>query len=225
MRRNQAFTLIELLVVISIISLLIAILLPALSAARKAAQASQCLSNLRQIRLAAVLYSSDYHDLMLPAYIGSTGNVSANWWVYKIGPYMKTGALTDDTTVLRCPAWEQMSTLRNYSYAISRYIGYIDENGIGQYGYPGRLDNVRRPSDIYYFADGNAAQSINRFSWRFYSYPATSSNAGRLIDVERHTNGANILFADGHGARSALPAEIDENLTPELYEKHYRWEN
>ena len=80
MRKFQAFTLIELLVVISIISLLISILLPALGAARKAATAARCLTNLRQIRLSSQLYSSDYDDLLLPAYIGPTGNTSTNWW-------------------------------------------------------------------------------------------------------------------------------------------------
>jgi prepilin-type N-terminal cleavage/methylation domain-containing protein/prepilin-type processing-associated H-X9-DG protein len=225
MQRKQAFTLIELLVVISIISLLISILLPALGSARKAARAAQCLTNQRQIYLSSQLYSGDYQDLMLPAYVGSTGSTSANWWVYKISPYMNTGNIVDDTTIMRCPDWEQMpNNLRFFSYAISRYLGYIDGNGDGQDGYPGRLENVTQPSNIYHFADGNAGQSANRWSWRFFSHPDASHKSGRLIDVNRHTQGANIVFADGHGQRTPEPGNIDKTLTPELFEKHYLWD-
>lgn len=58
-QRKNAFTLIELLVVISIIGLLVAILLPALAKAREAAQASQSLSNVRQIAIASNSYLTD----------------------------------------------------------------------------------------------------------------------------------------------------------------------
>src|SRR3569833_2340049 len=64
MRRRQnnleaAFTLVELLVVIGIVVLLIAILLPALSVARANSRAVACLSNLRQMAVAAQAYCND----------------------------------------------------------------------------------------------------------------------------------------------------------------------
>ena len=66
MRRNRGFTLIELLVVIAIIAILAAILFPVFARAREAARKATCISNLKQIALAAIMYAQDY-DEVLPA--------------------------------------------------------------------------------------------------------------------------------------------------------------
>src|SRR5258706_14066860 len=59
---RTAFTLIELLVVIAIIAILAAILFPVFAQAREKARASSCLSNCKQIDLAAMQYIQDYDE-------------------------------------------------------------------------------------------------------------------------------------------------------------------
>jgi prepilin-type N-terminal cleavage/methylation domain-containing protein/prepilin-type processing-associated H-X9-DG protein len=60
--RHKAFTLIELLVVIAIIALLMAVLLPALNKAREHGKRAACLSNLRQLTMAWMMYAEANDD-------------------------------------------------------------------------------------------------------------------------------------------------------------------
>ena len=65
MSKGKGFTLIELLVVISIIALLMALLIPMLRTAREQGQRTVCLSNLKQLTLAWILYAEDNDENLI----------------------------------------------------------------------------------------------------------------------------------------------------------------
>jgi len=90
---DLAFTLIELLVVIAIIAILAAILFPVFAQARERARMANCLSNLKQMGLANLMYVNDYDETFSPAVVESrNGSLIAGWKVLT-SPYSKNDAI------------------------------------------------------------------------------------------------------------------------------------
>ena len=90
--RKRAFTLIELLVVIAIIAILAAILFPVFAQARDKARQSSCLSNTKQIGLAALQYSQDYDEAFPPSRMANASDTDSTRhspWSVLIFPYVK----------------------------------------------------------------------------------------------------------------------------------------
>jgi len=104
---HRGFTLIELLVVISIIALLIALLLPALSAARLSARSTSCTSNTHQLMVAAMGYTSDHKDFVVPSY-NMTGFGAGDTTIDGWGPILDRdgyvpGSRELEASVFTCP--------------------------------------------------------------------------------------------------------------------------
>jgi prepilin-type N-terminal cleavage/methylation domain-containing protein len=93
--RPHAFTLIELLVVIAIIAIIAAILLPVFAQAREKARQTACISNLRQIGTASLMYAQDYDEQMMGTDLGDNPEY---FWGDMIEPYAK------NRQILECPS-------------------------------------------------------------------------------------------------------------------------
>ncbi len=95
---RRGFTLIELLVVIAIIAILAAMLFPVFGRTREAARRTTCVSNLRQLGLAAHMYSSDYDGLMPCDYYACNSGWTHSRLVGQLLPYIK------NMNILYCPS-------------------------------------------------------------------------------------------------------------------------
>ncbi len=113
MAGKKGFTLIELLVVIAIIALLLSILMPALNSVKERGKRAVCMSNVRQLGLANILYAQLYNGRFLPI---------------KIEPYEIT--MPDGTTLW--PEWPMWCT-----HPV--YLKLLDQNILDNLGY--HLDN------------------------------------------------------------------------------------
>jgi prepilin-type N-terminal cleavage/methylation domain-containing protein len=197
---HHGFTLIELLVVIAIIAILAAILFPVFAQAKNAAKKTACLSNVKQITLGFLMYTTDYDDILPPW----TSNACANrppittspssafdlGYMYQsqVAPYIKNGVNTATGELgglWACPSIKTTFALVSNTYAYNYY-------GLGG------THNCPQVNA------GPLAAAYAPFNDSQYTSPASTTAVARVAEV--------FLIADG-AQLMRPPAYIDANGT------------
>ncbi|MCC7492399.1 MAG: prepilin-type N-terminal cleavage/methylation domain-containing protein [Fimbriimonadaceae bacterium] len=188
--KRRAFTLIELLVVIAIIAILAAILFPVFAKAREKARQSSCVSNLKQIGNAAMMYCQDYDERYVSLSVWC--DPTEYWWTDLLQPYAK------NRQIYQCPSKTTGGIGMNHP-----------EMGVYRGGGPALAD-IQATAETAVFADcslipnpaepnPDAWQDSNTTStvWRCPSNtPWYDTNPVRV--TPRHNEMTDVAFADGH---------------------------
>ena len=214
-RCRRAFTLVELLVVIAIIAILAALLLPSLGRAKSAALGAACKNNLQQLMICWQSYAHDNDEVMTPnnfVYFVPVGTTNAGTlgedsltWCRSIAP-QDGYPINEDTSLLfqynrnseiyRCPAdrstvENQPGKLRNRSYNLSNSANCKVANHYR------KLIDIPRPTQLFTFIDTHE-DAIWDATFGVLDLGGYWQDYWLDVPADRHSQGANIAFADGH---------------------------
>ena len=200
---RRGFTLIELLVVIAIIAILAAILFPVFAKAREKARQASCLSNVKQIGLGMLQYAQDYDERFPHTGWSPTeqptwpnGQVGGNPWHVRIYPYI------NNVQVFNCPSASVV--WRGEPFTGIKYGMNANMTGVS-------MGTVRFPAETLLNGDTDGGAS-----YAFQSNQQTD----RWIS-NRHNEGGNFVFVDGHAkwfrvqmnaAGQGIPFTVDQGV-------------
>jgi prepilin-type N-terminal cleavage/methylation domain-containing protein/prepilin-type processing-associated H-X9-DG protein len=204
--RPRAFTLIELLVVIAIIAILAAMLLPALAKTKIKAQATECLSDLKQLQIAWQLYALDSRERLATS--GYTSPVEPTAWVdgwLDFNPGNRdntnTAALQDPNRskfapytalgVYKCPADYSSVKIGGQVYPRVRSMGMNQAFGPGDWLDPGGFQ-VNPSSKRYrvYYKTGDITKPGPANTYVLLDEHPDSINAGGFANMMVESPGA-----------------------------------
>lgn len=229
---RTGFSIVELLVVISTISILAALLLPALRQTRARSHAIGCLSNLKQLQVAWMMYSDDNDGYLVP----NADSPGVQWVKAGSALQLKPSDLTNtvfltdsrsaafakyikEKRVYRCPGDDSTVTIgtrkhaRVRSYTLSDQLGNSPEapgaiNRLSDINYPG-------PTRRFTFIDTHPGWSGNNY---FVSPKPQNLQAFSSLPASSHGRIGTLAYADGHIelTRWRDPRTWSTKITPEL---------
>jgi len=206
-----SFTLVELLVVISIIMILMSMLMPSLARAKAKAQQIKCVSNMRQLCMAAGMYASD-HNSEFPA-----RGIPTNAWPHKLKPFFI------DWQIIICPRDSfgvigllSKDTKPKRSFLINGFNDFFMKNlskddyrkyQHWQWPHGMKESDIPRPTDTVLFGEKRKGS----FHAHMDIDQGQRGNDFEEIDHTRHGRGSNFAFAD----KSVRLLSKNQELYPE----------